>query len=127
MRQEGQELLDQVEEIRRLIRSDRDSAAALALLVAERFPEAEVVGVDLAPEMISEARRLRPPALEERVAFEVADAGSRLPFADGSFAAITCTESFHWYPDQPAALRLPRATPAYDANGAVRSAMRFWT
>ncbi|HEX5895884.1 MAG TPA: phosphoenolpyruvate carboxylase, partial [Thermoleophilaceae bacterium] len=29
MRQEGQELLDQVEEIRRLIRSDRDSAAAL--------------------------------------------------------------------------------------------------
>ena len=29
MRQEGQELLDEVEEIRRLIRSDRDSAAAL--------------------------------------------------------------------------------------------------
>jgi phosphoenolpyruvate carboxylase len=29
VRQEGQELLDQVEEIRRLIRSDRDSAAAL--------------------------------------------------------------------------------------------------
>ena len=29
MRQEGQELLDRVEEIRRLIRSDRDSAAAL--------------------------------------------------------------------------------------------------
>src|SRR5215204_6687107 len=29
VRQEGQELLDRVEEIRRLIRSDRDSAAAL--------------------------------------------------------------------------------------------------
>src|SRR5215217_4424225 len=33
VRQEGQELLDQVEEIRRLIRSDRDSAAALLATV----------------------------------------------------------------------------------------------
>jgi phosphoenolpyruvate carboxylase len=33
VRQEGQELLDQVEEIRRLIRSDRDSAAALLAAV----------------------------------------------------------------------------------------------
>jgi SAM-dependent methyltransferase len=58
-----------------------------ALLVAERFPEAEVVGVDLAPEMIAEARRLRPPALEERVSFEVADA-AKLPFEDGAFDLV---------------------------------------
>jgi ubiquinone/menaquinone biosynthesis C-methylase UbiE len=27
-----------------------------------------------------------------------------LPLRDASFDAVVCTESFHWYPDQPAAL-----------------------
>ena len=33
-----------------------------ARLVAERFPQAEVLGVDLAPAMVEEARRLLPPS-----------------------------------------------------------------
>jgi len=58
-----------------------------AFALARRFPEAEVVGADLAPAMIDEARRKTPPELEPRVRFQVADA-SRLPFADGEFDLV---------------------------------------
>jgi ubiquinone/menaquinone biosynthesis C-methylase UbiE len=57
----------------------------VARLVAERFPEAEVVGADISAEMIDEARRLTD---SPRVAYQVADA-QKLPFADGSFDLIT--------------------------------------
>ena len=53
-----------------------------ARVVAKRFPDAEVVGVDLAPEMVEEAQRLLPSELAGRVSFEVAD-GASLPFPDG--------------------------------------------
>jgi ubiquinone/menaquinone biosynthesis C-methylase UbiE len=53
-----------------------------ALELARRFPEAEVVGVDLADRMLEIARR-KAPGLR----FERADA-SRLPFADGSFELV---------------------------------------
>jgi ubiquinone/menaquinone biosynthesis C-methylase UbiE len=59
-----------------------------ALAIARRFPDAEVVGVDLAPGMIEEARRKTPAALQDRVRFEVGDA-SRLPFPDASFDLVT--------------------------------------
>jgi SAM-dependent methyltransferase len=58
-----------------------------ARLAAERFPEATVVGVDLAPVMIEQARDLLPPELEGRVRYEVEDA-SALPFADGEFDLV---------------------------------------
>jgi ubiquinone/menaquinone biosynthesis C-methylase UbiE len=58
-----------------------------AFAVARRFPEAQVVGVDLAPAMIDEARRKVPPELADRVRFDVADA-SRLPFDDGEFDLV---------------------------------------
>lgn len=58
-----------------------------AVVVAERFPDAEVVGVDLAPEMVAEARRVVPAALGERIRFEVADAAD-LPFEDGAFDLV---------------------------------------
>jgi ubiquinone/menaquinone biosynthesis C-methylase UbiE len=59
-----------------------------ARAIAARWPEAEVVGVDVAAQMISEARRLLPPELEGRVRFEPADA-SALPFPDESFDLVT--------------------------------------
>ena len=55
-----------------------------ARLLARRFPGAEVVGVDLSPLMVDEARRLLPDELRGRVRYDVADA-SALPFADGEF------------------------------------------
>jgi SAM-dependent methyltransferase len=58
-----------------------------AQLVAERFPEAEVLGVDLSPGMIEEAGRLLPCALARRVRFQVADA-SALPLDDGAFDLV---------------------------------------
>jgi SAM-dependent methyltransferase len=58
-----------------------------ARVVAKRFPQAEVVGVDLSPAMIEEARRVLPAELSSRVRFEVADA-SRLPFEDGAFDLV---------------------------------------
>jgi SAM-dependent methyltransferase len=58
-----------------------------ARVVAERFPVADVVGVDLAPEMVEEAQRLLPSELAGRVSFQVAD-GSSLPFSDGSFDLV---------------------------------------
>jgi ubiquinone/menaquinone biosynthesis C-methylase UbiE len=58
---------------------------AVARLVADRYPEAEVVGADISVQMIEEARRLTDSS---RVTYQVADA-QKLPFADGSFDLIT--------------------------------------
>jgi SAM-dependent methyltransferase len=61
---------------------------AAAFLVARRFPEAQVVGIDLAEAMLAQARANTPPELAERVRFEPGDA-VRLPFEDGSFDLVT--------------------------------------
>jgi malonyl-CoA O-methyltransferase len=53
-----------------------------AISISRRWPEAEVVGVDLAPRMLAEARR-KAPTLE----FVEAD-GAALPFEDGSFDLV---------------------------------------
>jgi ubiquinone/menaquinone biosynthesis C-methylase UbiE len=61
---------------------------AAALEIARRFPDAEIVGVDMAKEMLAEARRNTPAELADRVRFEEADA-ERLPYPDGSFELVT--------------------------------------
>jgi SAM-dependent methyltransferase len=58
-----------------------------AFAIARRFPDAEVVGVDLADAMLAEARRKTPAELAERVRFESGDA-SALPFPDASFDLV---------------------------------------
>jgi ubiquinone/menaquinone biosynthesis C-methylase UbiE len=58
-----------------------------ARVVARRFPDAQVVGVDLSPAMIAQAKRLLPEEFGERVRFEVADAAS-LAFEDGAFDLV---------------------------------------
>jgi ubiquinone/menaquinone biosynthesis C-methylase UbiE len=59
-----------------------------AFLLARRYPEAEVVGVDLAADMLVEARRLTPPELAGRVRFEEADA-ERMSYEDGAFDLVS--------------------------------------
>jgi ubiquinone/menaquinone biosynthesis C-methylase UbiE len=55
---------------------------AVARLIGERWPSAEVTGVDVSPGMIAEARRLG----QER--YDVGDA-SALPYDDASFDLVT--------------------------------------
>jgi ubiquinone/menaquinone biosynthesis C-methylase UbiE len=75
------------------------------ILVAERLPDAEIWGVDLAPTMIELARR---HASESRAAgrlhFEVADVAA-LPFPDGHFDAVVSSGSIKHWPDQVRGLR----------------------
>ena len=58
-----------------------------AFALAGRFPAAVVVGVDLAPAMVAEARRKTPPELRDKVTFATADA-CRLPFRDDEFDLV---------------------------------------
>ena len=57
-----------------------------ALLIADRFPEARVVGVDIAPEMVERARQKTRDRGE--LTFEVGDA-SALFYDDASFDLVT--------------------------------------
>lgn len=58
-----------------------------AQLVAGRFPQADVVGVDFSPAMVEQAGRLLPADLDGRVRFEVGDA-SALRFEDAAFDLV---------------------------------------
>ena len=58
---------------------------SVARLVAARFPDAEVTGVDIAERMLDQARRNTD---SPRVRYERADA-ERLPYGDGSFDLVT--------------------------------------
>lgn len=71
----------------------------------EHFPDANVVGADLSDGMLERANERaesdgEPSSLR---GFVRADA-QHLPLANESFDVVTCTESFHWYADQAAAV-----------------------
>jgi ubiquinone/menaquinone biosynthesis C-methylase UbiE len=74
-------VLETLEEPRRALDVGTGSGA-VARLLSERWPGAEVIGVDVSPAMVEEARRLGG----ER--YEVGDAAA-LPFDDGSFDLVT--------------------------------------
>ena len=71
---------------RRVLDVGTGTGAALRL-AAERFPAAEVTGVDLAPAMLEEARRVLPDPVLARARLEAADAAA-LPFADRAFDLV---------------------------------------
>jgi SAM-dependent methyltransferase len=58
-----------------------------AFAIGRRFPEARVIGVDVADRMLAEAERKTPPDLRDRVTFEHGDA-SRLGYPDGTFDLV---------------------------------------
>lgn len=68
----------------------------VAKALAERYPEAEVVGIDLSPAMIEEARRQLPAELAGRVRFEVGDA-SALSCPDGDFQLVVLSNMIPFY------------------------------
>jgi ubiquinone/menaquinone biosynthesis C-methylase UbiE len=67
-----------------------------AACVLGRWPRAQVWGLDLSASMLR--RAAGRAAAAGRLHLVRGDSG-RLPFADGSFDAVTCSHSFHHYPD----------------------------
>jgi ubiquinone/menaquinone biosynthesis C-methylase UbiE len=68
----------------------------VALALAERYPEAEVAGIDLSPGMVEEARRKLSPQLAGRVRFEVGDA-SALACGGGEFELVVLSNMIPFY------------------------------
>ena len=69
---------------------------SVAFMLAQRFPKAEIVGADLAPAMLAEARRKITPDLQGRVRFDEADA-ERLPYADEWFDLATLSNMIPFF------------------------------
>jgi len=64
----------------------------------ERFPDTQVWGMDLSGGMLGQCRE-RCDASGGRLHLVQGDS-QRLPFQDNAFDVITCTHSFHHYPQQ---------------------------
>jgi ubiquinone/menaquinone biosynthesis C-methylase UbiE len=76
-----------------------------SIMAAERLPQAEVVGIDLAPTMIELARgHATQSSAAKRLVFDVGDAMA-LPFADASFDAVLSSGSIKQWPDTVQGLR----------------------
>jgi ubiquinone/menaquinone biosynthesis C-methylase UbiE len=86
-----------------------------AFLVALRYPAAEVIGVDLAGEMLAEARRLTPPELGDRVRFEEADA-EHLPYPNGSFDVVTLANMIPFF-EELARVTAPGGAVVFSFSG----------
>jgi ubiquinone/menaquinone biosynthesis C-methylase UbiE len=80
----------------------------VAQSLAERYPEAEVVGIDVSPGMIEEARRALPPELGDRVRFEVGDA-SEVACDDATFDLVTLMNMIPFF-DELARVTAPGGT-----------------
>ncbi|MCM1167249.1 MAG: class I SAM-dependent methyltransferase, partial [Ruminococcus sp.] len=67
---------------------------AMLSLFKRDYPEKNYTGIDLSEKMIETAKRKRLDGVE----FVAGDC-ENLPFADGSFDVVTCSMSFHHYPN----------------------------
>lgn len=75
-----------------------------ALLAASPL-KARITGLDYSPAMCAvAARKAAGDERASRLHFTAGDS-EHLPFADGSFDAVTCSHSFHHYPRQQAVIR----------------------
>ena len=82
-----------------------------AFILARRYPDAEVVGADLAAEMLADARDRTPPELADRVRFEEADA-ERLPYPEASFDLVSLANMIPFF-DELARVTAPGGTVVF--------------
>ena len=75
---------------------------AAVLAIAERFPAARVVGVDIAPEMVERARQ--KASGRASLSFEVGDA-SALPYDDASFDLVTAANMIPFFDELARVIR----------------------
>jgi ubiquinone/menaquinone biosynthesis C-methylase UbiE len=80
----------------------------VAIALAERYPDAEILGVDLSPGMIDEARRALSPEIAARVRFEVGDAAA-LSCPDADFGLVVLSNMIPFF-DQLARVTAPGGT-----------------
>ncbi|MFO0945353.1 MAG: class I SAM-dependent methyltransferase [Planctomycetota bacterium] len=71
--------------------------------LAENFPHASVVGLDLSEGMLNKAA-VNCAEVADRVELVKGDS-ENLPFNDGTFDLVTCIHSFHHYPNQEKVVR----------------------
>jgi ubiquinone/menaquinone biosynthesis C-methylase UbiE len=80
----------------------------VAHALAARYPDAEILGIDLSPGMIEQARRTLPAPLAGRVRFEVGDA-SALASEDAAFDVVTLMNMIPFF-DELARVTAPGGT-----------------
>jgi ubiquinone/menaquinone biosynthesis C-methylase UbiE len=68
----------------------------VARALAERYAEADVLGIDLSPAMVTEAGRALPAGLLNRVRFEVGDAAD-LAYEDGTFELVVLSNMIPFF------------------------------
>lgn len=100
---------------------------AAALAIAERFPAARVVGVDIAPEMVERAREKARD--RTNIAFDVGDA-SALPYDDAAFDLVTAANMIPFFDELARVVRqggtlvvafsLGPQTPIYVSSDRIR-------
>ncbi|OGD71419.1 MAG: hypothetical protein A2Y64_07160 [Candidatus Coatesbacteria bacterium RBG_13_66_14] len=97
-----------------------------AIELAKHFPEAETVGLDLSPELIGMAREkaARSGSLSN-LRFEVGDAAA-MPFPDGHFTALICTDLLQIVPDPVALVNELERVLAPDGRLYLSSIKRSW-
>jgi ubiquinone/menaquinone biosynthesis C-methylase UbiE len=69
-----------------------------AILLAERFSSARVIGIDISPEMVGIARARTDSMNRQNVEFLVGSAVS-LPFEDARFDLVVCTNAIYYMTD----------------------------
>ncbi len=75
-----------------------------AVIHLGELPEVEkACGIDISPGMIAAARSKIPESSRQKIEFLEASA-DRIPYPDGTFHHVICTNSFHHYPDPLLAL-----------------------
>ena len=73
--------------------------AATSLLLAEIYPEAEILGVDLSARQIDNARKVAKHAGLSNLRLECRSILDLSRDADGAFDYITCSGAYSWVPD----------------------------